>query len=183
MKKYAVCSKDSVLANIQMTVFRCTIIGNVGIHAIKLAEDCIFYGKVKVARSQQGCMRFCYVLPGSRTPRRYECQPDLAIRSAEDELKMRAKEQNRKVTEEELIMARKLIQEKVIPRFTSIHFGYPAYCQLSIDCAAEIKEGAEDESEMGVFHDLYQPQRESILRIRLEDYTPAEVETEIVFMS
>jgi hypothetical protein len=182
-KIYAVRSKDSILANIQMTVLRCTIIGAIGIHAIKLAEDSIFYGKVNVARRQQGCMRFCYVLPGSRTPRRYECQPDLAIVSAENELRMKAKKQNRKVTEEELVMIRRLIEEEAIPRFTSKCFGNPAYCQLSADCASEVKQGAEDESEMGVFHDLYRPQRESILRIRLDEYTPAEIGTKIVFMS
>jgi hypothetical protein len=183
IKIYAVRSKDSILANIQMTVLGCTIIGAIGVHAIKLAEDSIFYGKVNVARRQQGCMRFCYILPGSRTPRRYECQPDLAIVSAENELRMKAKKQNRKVTEEELVMIRRLIEEEAIPRFTSRCFGNPAYCQLSTDCASEVKQGAEDESEMGVFHDLYQPQRESILRIRLDEYTPAEIETKIVFMS
>jgi hypothetical protein len=183
IKKYAVCSKDGILANIQMTVLRCTFIGAIGIHAIKLAEDSIFYGKVNVARRQLGCMRFCYVLPGSRTPRRYECQPDLAIVSAENELRMKAKKQNRKVTEEELVMVRRLIEEETIPRFTSKCFGNPAYCQLSTNCASEVKQGAEDESEMGVFHDLYQPQRESLLRIRLDEYMPAEIETKIVFMS
>jgi hypothetical protein len=166
-----------------VTVLRCTIIGAIMVHAIKLAEDSIFYGKVKVARRQQGCMRFCYVLPGSRTPRRYECQPDLAILSAENELRLKAKQQNGKVIEEELIMIRRLIEEEVIPRFVSEHFGNPAYCQLSTDCASEIQKGAEDESEMGVFHDLYQPQRESILRMRLDEYKPAEIKTEIVFMS
>jgi hypothetical protein len=183
VEKNAIRSKDSVLANIQMTVSRCTIIGAIKVHAIKLAEDSIFYGKVIVARRQQGCMRFCYVLPSSRTPRLYKCQPNLAIVSAENELRIRAKKQNIKVIGEELVMIKRLIEEEVVPRFTSKRFGNPAYCQLSTDCASEIKQGAEDESEMGVFHDLYQPQRESILRIRLDEYTPAEVETKMVFMS
>ena len=30
--------------------------------------------------------------------------------------------------------------------------------------------GADDEAEMGVFHDLFQPQRESNIRARLREY-------------
>jgi len=37
----------------------------------------------------------------------------------------------------------------------------------------EIREGADDESEMGVFHDLYRPQREANLLQRLEEFVPA----------
>jgi hypothetical protein len=36
---------------------------------------------------------------------------------------------------------------------------------------------------MGVFHDLYQPQRTANLRQRLDEYTPAEVDAGIVFVS
>jgi len=54
---------------------------------------------------------------------------------------------------------------------------------LSEDCADEIKHGADDEAEMGVFHDQYRPQREANLRARLEEFTPADMEIGIVFMS
>ena len=50
--------------------------------------------------------------------------------------------------------------QDIKPRFTSTLFGEPAYCQLAHDCPDEIRRGAEEESEMGAFHDLYQPQRE-----------------------
>ena len=53
---------------------------------IELAENSIFMGLVRVARRQIGCMRFCYVTPGSRTPRRYHCQPDLVEKAVETEL-------------------------------------------------------------------------------------------------
>jgi hypothetical protein len=33
-----------------------------------------------------------------------------------------------------------------------------------------IRRGADDGSEMGVFHDVYAPQRESNLLVRLEEY-------------
>ena len=33
-----------------------------------------------------------------------------------------------------------------------------------------IREGADDEGEIGVMHPLYQPQREANLRVRLDEY-------------
>lgn len=41
--------------------------------------------------------------------------------------------------------------------------------------------GADDESEIGVFHDLFQPQREANLRTRLEEYVPAEFDVNLIF--
>ena len=47
----------------------------------------------------------------------------------------------------------------------------------------EIKRGADDESEMGVFHDLFQPQREANLRTRLDEYIPARADVGIILAS
>jgi hypothetical protein len=71
----------------------------------------------------------------------------------------------------------------VRPRFNSTRYGTPDYCQLADDCAEEITRGADDESEMGVFHDLYQPQRLANLRARLDEYTPASTDAAIIFMN
>jgi hypothetical protein len=58
----------------------------------------------------------------------------------------------------------------VLPRFTSLRYGAPGYCQLRSTTAAVIRHGADDEGEMGVMHALFQPQRETNLQIRLEEY-------------
>ena len=50
-------------------------------------------------------------------------------------------------------------------------------------CAEEIRRGAEDGSEMGAFHDLFQPQREDNLRARLDEYTPAGSDAGLIFSS
>ena len=71
------------------------------------------------------------------------------------------------------LQASTLAAERVTPRFNSVRYSTPAYCQLAATCADEIKRGADDESEMGVFHDLFQPQREANLRARLDEFTPA----------
>ena len=73
-----------------------------------------------------------------------------------------------------------LAEIRVRPRFNSLRYGMATYCQLANTCAEEIKRGADDESEMGVFHDLFQPQREANLRTRLDEFTPAGVNAGII---
>jgi hypothetical protein len=77
-----------------------------------------------------------------------------------------------------LIAAERL---RVQPDFNSVRYGNPAYCQLADSCAVEIRAGASDESEMGVFHDLFQPQRIANLRARLGEFTTAGADAGIFF--
>jgi hypothetical protein len=157
-----------------VTIARTTVFGAITTHAIELAENSIFTGCVEVARRQIGCMRFCYAPPESRTPRRFHCQPDGVAALALAELPAAA-------TDDEKAAARANANLRVRPRFTSTRYGHPAYAQLAIDCAAEIARGADDESEMGAFHDLFQPQRAANLRARLDEYTPVGMETGLFF--
>jgi hypothetical protein len=152
---------DPELAHVRFLVERSTVFGDVRVHSIDLAENSIFEGIVRVARRQVGCLRFCSLMTAkdSRTPRRYNCQPDLA-------------EEERAGT-----------GQRVRPRFNSTRYGTPGYCQLSGAIADEIARGADDESEMGVFHDLFGPQREANLRARLEEYTPAGKEAAVFFVT
>jgi hypothetical protein len=57
-----------------------------------------------------------------------------------------------------------------LPRFTSLRYGDPGYAQLRRSTGRAIREGAENGSEMGVLNALFQPQRETNLRIRLDEY-------------
>ena len=57
-----------------------------------------------------------------------------------------------------------------LPHFTSLRYGDAAYGQLRQITDASIRNGADDGSEMGVLHDLFQPQRETNLGIRLDEY-------------
>lgn len=157
----AMSAPDGLAAFARLTVTRSTVIGNVSTDSIPLAENSVFMGDVRVARRQVGCMRFCYVGHIVRTPRRYHCQPDL-------------------VTAADPANAARQAQ-RVEPIFTSLRYGTPGYCQLARDCAPEITRGADDESEMGAFHDLFQPQRTARLRARLDEYTPAGMSAEIIF--
>jgi hypothetical protein len=67
------------------------------------------------------------------------------------------------------------------PEFTSLRFGDPGYCQLTAASGNAILEGADDQSEMGAFHDLHQPQRIANLRVMLRDYLRAGLEAGILY--
>ena len=62
-----------------------------------------------------------------------------------------------------------------------MRFGNEAYAQLTLCTPPEISSGADDESEMGAFHDLFLPQRVANLRARLDHSTPAGMETGIIY--
>jgi hypothetical protein len=162
--RLAICAPNLPLAFAQLDIRRSTIIGQVAAHAIELAENSIFTGNVRVGRRQIGCMRYSFVPPGSRTPRRRRCQPDEAMGKAAADLEKQAAGQ-------------------MAPEFNSLRYGQPAYGQLAQSCVVEIRRGADDESEMGAFHNLFQPQREAILAARLFEYTPADMSAGILFAS
>ncbi len=54
-------------------------------------------------------------------------------------------------------------------RFTSTCYRDPGYCQLSLMCSPKIKQG-DGMGELGAFHNLYQPQRETNMRICLNEH-------------
>lgn len=172
----ALGAPESLCAFATLTIVRSTVFGQFQTHAIALAENSIFMGSILACRRQQGCMRFCYAPQGSRTPRRYECQPDLAERAVWDLFRkgdITAPQRDLLVHSERL---------RVEPEFNSTRYATPDYCQLANACASEIKRGADDESEMGVFHDLYEPQRAANLQARLDEYTPAGMDAGIIYV-
>lgn len=141
---------DQIGAGGHLHVENSTLVGKV--HATELhATNTLFVAAlaataetwkapVWVERRQTGCVRFSYVPLPALTPRRFHCQPEEG-----GDLRRR-------------------------PHFTSLRFGDPAYGQLSASTADQIRRGADDESEMGALHDLFQPQRETNLRVRLDEY-------------
>jgi hypothetical protein len=155
-----------------LTIRRCTVFGIIQSYALELAENSIFDGCVHVARRSMGCVRFCYVPAACRTPKRFHCQPDLVIQT---ELTEHAGEAPAAIA-----AAQARATARVRPQFTARLFGTPGYCQLSRHGADEIARGADDASEMGVFHDLFQPQRLANLRARLNDFTPAGCDADVL---
>ena len=145
----------------QLECERVTIIGALRATEIRLATDALFLGLIEVARLQQGCIRFSHIPLGSVVPRRFRCQPAAPEGASEDELRRRAR--------------------AVRPCFTSLRYGDPGYCQLMPNAPVEIRRGAEDESEMGVFSSLKQSHREESLRIRLQEYLRLGMEAGLLY--
>jgi hypothetical protein len=156
-----------------VNIVRSTVFGQIHAHAIELGENTLFMGRIFVARRQKGCLRFSYVTPESRTPQRYRCQPDLVEKRIEEAMR------KEEIEKEDIEALKRCERLRVRPQFNSVHYGTPTYCQLAEGCAEEIKRGASDESEMGVFHDLFQPQRMANLRVRLEEYSPSAMDAGI----
>ena len=157
---------------------RSTFFGSVQVKSLQ-ASEVIFTAAVTAQRTQQGCVRFSYVPPGSVTPRRYRCQPDVAVSNAiatalqADPLLSLAAQQQ----------IRQDVESRVVPSFTTTLYGQPAYAQLLLSCPVEIRTGAEDGSEMGAFCHLKQPQRESNLKIRLQEYLPFGLDAAVVYVT
>jgi hypothetical protein len=132
-----------------LSIWRSTVVGKVLVHAIGMAQDSIFTGQVQVARRQLGCMRFCFAPWGSRTPKRYRCEP-------QD------------------------VDSLIAPHFQSTRYGMPDYLRLT-DCTPDaIRTGASDEAEMGVYHDLFEPQRLALLTNLLTQFVPASADAGVI---
>jgi len=167
----AIGATTGAVAHVCLTVRRSNVFGTVEVHAVDLAENSLFDSCLNVARRQVGCMRFCHVPCHCRTPRRYRCQPDEVV-AAVHRLKLSPDRERRMAADERL---------RVRPRYVARRYGRPGYARLRLQCAEEIRRGADDESEMGVYHRLYEPQREANLRARLEQSTPAGMSVGLLF--
>ena len=145
------------------TLERTTVFGEVHVLMLTLASEVIFTRRVVARRRQSGCVRYSYIESvDSVTPRRFRCQPELALENRRRQLRL-----------ETLPAAeRHAIRARVRPAFTAVRFGFPGYAQLNLNSAVEITTGAESGAEMGAFEHLKQAQRQANLRIRLQEYLP-----------
>ena len=147
----AFAAADGTSPGAALSLTACTIVGKVHTAEVGLISNSILFAAlaegdawavpVRSMRKQVGCVRFSWLPFESIVPPRYRCQPASAAGA-----------------------------RRIAPRFTSLDYGTPPYGQLSRSTPAEILRGADDESEMGVFHQLYGAQREINLRIRLAEY-------------
>ena len=139
----------------------CTIIGRVCLRELELASNTLFFGQsIEVERRQEGCVRFCWLPDDAQVPRRHQCIP-----------RVERDDQGNDV----IINCR--------PQFASRRFGDADYCLLSRLCPDALRRGADDESEIGVYHDLFVAAREDHLRARLREYLRFGLEAGIFYES
>jgi hypothetical protein len=162
--RVAYAAPDGASAGGELSVVAGTVIGKVHARILRLVSNSILAARlgagdawrfpVQAERRQEGCVRFSYVPPGSRTPRRHACQPASVADAT-----------------------------RVQPMFTSSRYGHPAYCQLALRGVPELRTGSDDDSEMGAYHGLYAPQRETNVTVRLEEYLRFGLEAGILYAS
>ena len=137
-----------------LTIKNTTIRGEVDAKMIRLAENSIFISLLHTEFLQKGCVRYSYILPESVTPRTFHCYPA----AGEDEATIQ-------------------------PFFNTTEFGKPEYFQLNQLSHHVFLTGADDGAEIGVYHNLYQPQKEKNLRTRLNEYMRFGMEAGIFYAS
>ncbi|KPC52481.1 hypothetical protein [Amantichitinum ursilacus] len=151
------------LPDTALSLDRCSVFGSTA--ATQLAAgNSLFTDTLNILRKQDGCVRFCYIPLGSQTPSRYRCQPDLVKQG--------------------LANGPALVESiRVTPAFTSTTYGHAAYAQLQLTTASEIRTGAEDGAEMGVWNLLQQPQREANLSQALDEYLRFGLEAGVIYVN
>jgi hypothetical protein len=113
-----------------------TILGTVRCGQLN-ATSCLFDDLVTVEQQQDGCVRFSYVPPASRTPRRFRCQPDMAL---ED------------VTGDAAASTR--LRLRLRPQFLAVDVHAPGFLLLDALTPAAIRGAAEDGGEPGCWNHL-----------------------------
>jgi hypothetical protein len=124
-----------------LTLEQVTVIGRIEAELLELVSNSLLLGRAAARRRQEGCVRFSHVPVGSLTPRRHHCVPERESDAA-----------------------------RVAPVLTSRRYGDPGYCQLADRSAAAVRQGADDESELGAFHHLQLARREAHLRARVDEH-------------
>lgn len=141
-------------------IVRSTLFGRASVRSVD-AENSLFLGTARAAHRQRGCARFCYTPLTSRLPRRYRCQPDLAIAAAEQ------------VAGAPLPGAeRDRVARSVLPIFTSSAYPASAFGQLALTCPEAIESGAFGGAEMGAGHISGTPFRRANLADMLDEFLP-----------
>jgi hypothetical protein len=69
------------------------------------------------------------------------------------------------------------------PLFFALRYGLAGYCKLLVSTPDVIRRGADDGGEMGAFHFVLGPLRETDLRVRIEEYLPAGLEFGIIYQN
>jgi hypothetical protein len=141
---------DGLTPGGDLTLESCTVIGKVHATRLDISNSILlattagpgdpWAAPVWAERRQVGCVRFTFLPGNTRTPQQFHCVPRPGVDVAS------------------------------VPHHTSLRYGDAAYGQLRRSTDTVIRTGADDESEMGATHELYEPQRETNLRIRLDEY-------------
>jgi hypothetical protein len=137
-----------------------TIFGTSSFKSIE-ATNVIFFGAATAVRTQSGCVRYSSIAQGSTMPRRFRCQPDIALSVA-------ASVKGSALTPDEKLSATLGVQ----PIFLDESLDEPTVAMLHPLCAEGIWKGGEGETEMGVFSNAAAALRMGNVQSLFDDYVP-----------
>lgn len=148
-----------------VTLDRVTVLGEV--RAVTLdASDCLLVEPVEVARRQTGCVRYSWVAPGSTTPRRFSCQPDLALAPLE--------------AADADASTRDALVARLRPAFVSEVVGDARLGLLTTGTADALRRASSTAGEPGAHAHLHRPHREDNLRRALDEHLPLGLEAGLI---
>jgi hypothetical protein len=155
----AYAALDGTAGGGALTLEGCTIVGKVHATLLSLASDCIFWAARATGDS------WASGLVADRKQQgcvRFSFLPYDAVTPRRFECVEQA-------------------PASVQPLFHSERYGHPGYLKLLACTSDEIRSGACDGGEMGAFHFVLAPQRESDLKTRLEEYLPVGLESGLIY--
>lgn len=159
----AFAALDSVSGGAALTLNGCTVVGKVHATLLSYVSDSIFWGALKVA----DIATWASALVADRKQEgciRFSFLPIAAVTPRQFQCVQQA-----------------LASPQ--PYFFALRYGRPAYLKLLTSTDNSIRRGADDGGEMGAFHFLLNPQRESDLRIRLQEYMPVGLEFGLIYQN
>ena len=167
MEGVAYANEDTTVSGGALTLSQCTVIGRVRAQTLALVSNSILLADqaslpaaeqwpaaILAERLQEGCIRFSYLPPSVRVPRRYQCLPESAD-----------------------------TVDDGTPHFTTLRYGFPAYAQLAPSSGTRLLMGADNECQPGAFNFVYAQQRETNLRVRLAEYLRIGLEAGVFYES
>ncbi len=145
-----------------------TIFGTSSFKSLE-ATNVIFAGDATVARTQAGCVRYSSIAAGSVMPRRFRCQPDLALAAA-------AERKGGMLSPSEHSM----VALSVTPLFLDTSLDEPTVAMLHPLTRDAIRLGGENETEMGAFSAAAEGLRMANVTGLFEDYVPFGLEAGLI---
>ncbi|HLJ27823.1 MAG TPA: hypothetical protein VKY85_14015 [Candidatus Angelobacter sp.] len=143
-----------------LTMSGCTVIGKVHASLLSVVSQCIFWAELSAADT-------------AATPPLWKA-PLWAVRKQEGCVRFSYLPAGAIVPRNFKCVKQALGSPQ--PLFYSLRYGDPAYCKLFSVTDDAIRRGADDGGEMGAFHFLLAPLRESDLRVRITEYLPVGLE-------
>ena len=158
-----------------LSIVNCTVIGKAHTKRLDLASNTIFAAALAPGDSwshpvwseqnQQGCCRFSFVPLNSIVP-----AGTAANRIWPRWRPVEADQPKGSLTGPKTEAITLATQARVRPAFTPSPLWAGRLWAIGGTLSGNQLRGADDESEMGVFHDVFAPQREDNLNIRLQEY-------------